>query len=145
MGEFQAKDAYRPYGRWLEAMHVLGPHAPPTLLNRGWQDFWPVCYGGGFAATREAVLGVPLDMWSRLMASLSRGDNIEEGHFMERSWAGLLTQRLYTNTDTEKLRCMANGAVVSSPWEGSLQEAMRPFSGMMFCQCKDENRCRTED
>ena len=37
---------------------------------------------------------VPLEIWLSLERSLSRGDNIEEGHFAERTWAGLLHRPL---------------------------------------------------
>jgi hypothetical protein len=33
-------------------------------------------------------------MIMQLVASLSRGDNIEEGHFAERTWAALLSKPL---------------------------------------------------
>ena len=34
------------------------------------------------------------NIWKRIELSLSRGNNIEEGHFAERSWAGLLAYPL---------------------------------------------------
>lgn len=50
----------------------------------------PVCYGGSFAAATSKIRSLPPTLWSVLRAALSRGDNIEESHFMERSWAALL-------------------------------------------------------
>ena len=32
------------------------------------------------------------DGWASIAKSLSRGNNIEEGHYMERLWAGLLCE-----------------------------------------------------
>ena len=54
----------------------------------------PVCYGGEFAVKRTQILRTPQHVWHNLAESLTRGDNIEEGHFMERSWAMLLTPPL---------------------------------------------------
>ena len=42
--------------------------------------------------------------------SLSRDDSIEEGHFAERSWAGLLSYYL-TNRQVELLQKVPSGAV----------------------------------
>ena len=55
------------------------------------QPLTPVCYGGIFAANIERLLAVDMSVWRNIRHSLSRADNIEEGHFMERSWAGLLS------------------------------------------------------
>lgn len=62
------------------------------------------CYGGVFAATRRAIQKQPRKLWQSLEKSLRRGDNIVEGHFVERSWAGLLTDPLkdYQMTALEK-------------------------------------------
>ena len=54
----------------------------------------PVCYGGIFAVKRSQIAQVPRQIWRNMERSLSRGDNIEEGHFAERTWAGLLHPRL---------------------------------------------------
>ena len=57
----------------------------------------PVCYGGLFATTSAAIRrGARL--WPRIEASLERGDNIEEGHFAERSWGVMLQQTPSTGT-----------------------------------------------
>lgn len=53
-----------------------------------------VCYGGHFGVSRKAIQKHPLRLWQALEQSLSRGNNIEEGHFAERSWAGLLSKPL---------------------------------------------------
>ena len=50
-----------------------------------------VCYGGTFAATATAVRRTPRSDWIALRDALTRGDNIEEGHFAERLWAVLLS------------------------------------------------------
>ncbi|KAG7362758.1 hypothetical protein IV203_026118 [Nitzschia inconspicua] len=61
---------------------------PPNYLNA----FMPICFGGIFMATFERLKYAPVGDWSALAESLSRGDNIEEGHFMERLWAALLSE-----------------------------------------------------
>ena len=65
-------------GQWLEAVQIK----LPTPLT-------PVCYGGNFAV-RSAHLHAARDAAKRMELSLRRGDNIIEGHFAERTWAGLL-------------------------------------------------------
>ncbi|KAL7539072.1 hypothetical protein ACHAWF_006290 [Thalassiosira exigua] len=54
----------------------------------------PVCYGGIFAASVANIKAVDASIWKRATKLLSRGDNILEGHFMERSWAMLLSTPL---------------------------------------------------
>jgi len=49
-----------------------------------------VCYGGVFAVSVKRLQSVDEQTWRRLELSLSRGNNIQEGHFMERSWSALL-------------------------------------------------------
>jgi hypothetical protein len=51
----------------------------------------PVCYGGIFAVNVKRLRAIDQSVWVGLRDSLSRADNIEEGHFMERSWAGMLS------------------------------------------------------
>jgi hypothetical protein len=58
------------------------------------QKLVPVCYGGRFAASVENIYKQDMNMWMKLEISLTRGDNIEEGHFVERSWAALLSNPL---------------------------------------------------
>ena len=78
-------------------------------------DLVQVCYGGSFAATTEQVLLSPssgqdeeeppssdadattrldsvFEFWNNIEQSLSRANNLEEGHFMERTWAALFTK-----------------------------------------------------
>ena len=55
------------------------------------QPVTPVCYGGVFASTVKRLKEIDRGTWERLEHSVSRGDCIIEGHFMERAWAGLLS------------------------------------------------------
>ena len=50
-----------------------------------------VCYGGTFATTATSVHRQSRRDWRALRNALTRGDNIEEGHYTERLWAALLT------------------------------------------------------
>jgi len=66
---------------WIDAM---GIHYPDT-------DLVPVCYKGCFATKKVQILKQPAQSWHRMEQSLSRGDNILEGHFAERTWAAALS------------------------------------------------------
>jgi hypothetical protein len=56
--------------------------------------FMPICFGGVFMTSLERIHYSPVGDWRAIEQSLSRGDNIEEGHFMERLWASLLSPPL---------------------------------------------------
>ena len=51
------------------------------------------CPGALFAASRAAIRSTPKATYERLLAALSVGDNLEEGHFVERSWFSLFGGR----------------------------------------------------
>ena len=55
------------------------------------QKVVPLCYGGVFAASVSNIKRQDSSVWQKLETILSRGDNIEEGHYAERSWAMLLS------------------------------------------------------
>jgi hypothetical protein len=88
-----------------------------VLAARKW---WPVCYGGTFAAMRSSIRARPHATWAALEQSLRRGDNIEEGHFVERMWGALLTSDA---TPVEPPRCPPPAAL--------MRTAERP--GLVFC------------
>jgi phosphate transport system protein len=94
--------------------------------------YLPVCYGGGFVATRPAVHRVPKIAWERIVESLSRGDNVEESHYMERMWAALLTPPL-TPSETRAMACVAKKA----------DREMLPYltGSVNNCFCGDVERC----
>ena len=58
------------------------------------QPLWRVCFGGAFAATRSQIWARRAETWRRLSDALSRGNNIEEGHYSERLWGLLLAPPL---------------------------------------------------
>ena len=65
--------------------------AVTELLQR---PLWQMCYGGSFAARRSEMVKWPHALWQWLTDSLTRGDNIAEGHFAERLWGALLAPSL---------------------------------------------------
>ncbi|CAJ1961170.1 unnamed protein product, partial [Cylindrotheca closterium] len=77
------KSPFKNLGQWLESLDISLP-SPLT----------PVCYGGIFAAKQTKIKSIPKVKWEAIAKSLSRGDNIEEGYFAERTWAGLLSAPL---------------------------------------------------
>jgi hypothetical protein len=76
--------SFKDLEEWMKSIPFSFPPCP--LVQ--------VCYGGSFVATTDAILKHPLELWKSLERSLSRANNIEEGHFIERSWAGLLSKPL---------------------------------------------------
>jgi len=79
---FAAK--YRNLGEYREA---IGIKYPDSALV-------PVCYGGMFMTQKRGLLKHPASVWTHLTSSLSRDNNIEEGHFAERLWATLVSPQL---------------------------------------------------
>ena len=77
------KSSYANLGEYLESLNAI-----PS------QDVVPVCYGGVFAASVENIYKINIKVWIKMEDTLTRGDNIEEGHFAERSWAALLASPL---------------------------------------------------
>lgn len=75
----------------------------------------PVCYGGVFASTVENIKKVNRSVWDAADKALTRGDNIAEGHYMERSWALLLSTPLELY-QTEGIISHANDEDQHLPW-----------------------------
>jgi len=120
--DFKAR--HRPLGNWMLLLQ-LASHVET-------RRYLPVCYGGGFVATRSAVHRVPVIAWRRIVESLSRGDNVEESHYMERMWAALLTPPL-TPSETRAMACVAKKA----------DRVMLPhlMGSVNNCFCGDVERC----
>jgi hypothetical protein len=77
---FQART--RPLSSWTESLPISVSYTKKGVME--------VCFGGVFMTTVQRIMDAPVGNWSAIIEALSRGDNIEEGHFMERLWAGLL-------------------------------------------------------
>ena len=85
------KSPFETLGGWHKALEIALPR--PLV---------PVCYGGMYMVKRSKIKEVPLEILRNMTISLSRGNNIEEGHFAERTWAGLFSDSLNIK-DTERL------------------------------------------
>lgn len=77
-------------GDWLRIVERALPESQKSWLSTQRCELVPICYGGNFAASRERIRAVPRERWGAYARSLTRANNIEEGHFMERMWAALL-------------------------------------------------------
>jgi len=88
---------YPDLGTWTDSLEI------PIL-----QSLTPVCYGGVFAASMHNYTSDRVSVWTRIEENLSRGDNIEEGHFCERIWAGLLSKPLQESAVTSLLNKKTN-------------------------------------
>ena len=95
-----------------------------------------VSYGGGFVTTRAAIRHVPQASWARIVHTLSRGENIEESHYLERSWAALLTLPLTADLEGAMTcatrRANADTMSVSPYFSGKIQR----------CFCSEVAKCR---
>ena len=64
----------------------------------------PVCYGGNFLVGSNQISTRPPGFWERIESSLTRSDNIAEGHFMERLWGTILAKPLQQDLTSRVLR-----------------------------------------
>lgn len=78
--DFVFKSPYVTLGGWRDALGLVFPDS----------DYINVCYGGNFLYQKRGVLSQSVDAWANMEISLARGDNIQEGHYAERSWASLV-------------------------------------------------------
>ena len=82
MTEFQSSN-FKSLGSWYTSLKAGS--SPPVVQ---------VCYGGVFSASVANIMKRDKAVWSAVEKSLSRGNNIQEGHYAERSWAHLLSTPL---------------------------------------------------
>eukprot|EP00980_Cylindrotheca_fusiformis_P000390 scaffold92_cov85-Cylindrotheca_fusiformis.AAC.8 len=82
--EVQFKSKYRNLGE-------LYDHVGASSIK---EDMVPVCFGGVFVASVNQIHKRDKKLWKAIGQALSRGDNIEEGHYVERMWAMLLSSPL---------------------------------------------------
>ena len=76
----------------------------------------PVCCCGNFATLASQIMRWDANVWKRIEASLTRGDSVEEGHFAERSWAGLLSYPL-TDEQVKLLESIPSKAMALKDWD----------------------------
>jgi len=95
-------------GHWLDDLDIELPN-----------PYTPVCYGGNFVV-KAAQIYSKRNIWKKLEKSLTRADNIEEGHFAERTWAGLLSYPL-DSEDVEVLRSVPTKVSKTKYYNGMLE------------------------
>ena len=92
---------------------------------------------------RSAVHRMGREPWDKMKQSLTRGDNIEEGHYAERSWLGMLSLPLTGRAEEAVLKA-ASGRCSAGPTAGSCLAGQ--LSG---CDCNraagDESNAATCD
>jgi len=114
----------------LEKKFVVAPGRHDRLPYTGLPSSTvvPVCYGGTFAASSSNIGAVHKEFWPVLEESLRRGDNIEEGEFVERLWAALLAPLNRTPAGrTYAIQLLnANG--------GELSRSSPEVKGMLVCR-----------
>eukprot|EP00957_Ditylum_brightwellii_P154118 11728886-Ditylum_brightwellii.AAC.1 len=80
--------------------------------------FIPVCYGGVFAIQTSLISGKK--HWlEKIEHSLERKDNIEEGHFAERTWVALFSKPLVPN-QVLALMNVTNEVITKCCYDGAL-------------------------
>ena len=100
-------------------------------LNYSFPKLTQVCYGGNFATTRQSIQRHPNSLWYNLEKSLSRANNLEEGHFAERSWAGLLANPIKRYQMKALLKYGNSVANFLSSSQGALQCPLHRLSKEM--------------
>ncbi len=87
------KSIYKNLGVFYKSVISSGG-GDPADTTISYPELVQVCYGGVFAASYLNIKMVDHSTWKRIEEALSRGNNVEEGHFMERSWGSLLATPL---------------------------------------------------
>ena len=103
------KSVYANVGSFYDS---LGAGPLPEIVQ--------VCYGGAFAASVSNIKKRDMPIWKALEKTLSRGNNIAEGHYAERSWAYLLStplqpfqvEALRNHSDTVRRGIYIKGALL---------------------------------
>ena len=97
-------------------INIIDPGPLPELVQ--------VCYGGSFAASVSNIRKTKSSTWETAEKILSRGDNILEGHCMERSWGMLLSTHLQ-QFQIDGLRKCSNGLEKDLKFKGMLMKKKR--------------------
>ena len=92
-GDLSAEEVANQNQEFASEYDRLGAYADYLGLELS-EPYCPVCYGGIFAAKVSQIRKKSAGTWDKLVGSLSRADNLIEGHFAERLWASLLVKPL---------------------------------------------------
>ena len=74
----------RPYGDWYD-------HYFPHQIAEWWS------YNNTFSVDRRDILQHPISHYEQLLEGLSYADDVEEAHFVERSWCAIFGPFRHTN------------------------------------------------
>lgn len=85
----------RPLSAWTETIPVNVTFTTDGIVE--------VCLGGVFMASIQQIVNAPVTDWDAIVTALSRGDNIEEGHYMERLWAVLFAPQVSPEKEKQLL------------------------------------------
>lgn len=77
-------------GDWIDKLQISSIISTQNLVS--------VCCGAFFAVTNAQIAKQPKTVWKAIEESLSRGDNLVEGHYAERLWSCLLSKPLNNET-----------------------------------------------
>lgn len=77
-------------GDWIDKMQITSVQSNRNLVSE--------CFGGFFAVTSKQIAKQPQSTWKAIEDSLSRGDNIVEGHYAERLWGCLFSKPVSDET-----------------------------------------------
>lgn len=77
---YNFKSDYEDLRDWRESLEIVYPET----------DLIPACFGGMFMVQKKGILKQPQYVWDNIEINLSRESNLEEGHLIERAWAGIL-------------------------------------------------------
>ena len=113
------------FGDWIQSMKL-----PQHIQAR---RYWPICYRGAFITSRADINRIPLSVWERIERSMRRGNNIVEGHYMERTWAALLTQPLDKNEERAML-CAIQSSKFNPDKFGSVYGCRTQCSNLTYCR-----------
>jgi len=108
---------YETLGSWVRMLGSLNPM----------KEIVQICYGGVFAASVSNIKKQNSSVWKNMEKSLSRGNNIQEGHYAERSWAPLLATPLQKYQLDAVIQRSDGVYLHKSYMHGALTRKLKPF------------------
>jgi len=93
-----------------------------------------VCYGGVFAASVSNIKKTNSSVWNTVEKILSRGNNIQEGHYMERLWGMLLSTPLLQFQADAMIKCTEFLSFKHNHFRGCL---VMTYNDVLSCNYND--------